>query len=872
MAPPGQSSSQPLPPKELTLFRKIVKHYEHKQYKNGLRCAKMILSNPQFVEHGETLAMKGLILNCMGKHDEAQECVKRGLTADLRSHVCWHVFGLIQRSEKKYDEAMKAYKQALRLDKDNLQILRDLSLLQIQMRDLDGYRDSRYQLLMLRPQQRVAWIGYATAYHLLKDYDMALKLVNEFCNSTKPAEYDFEQSELILYQNMLLRESGQLELALSKLEENAAHIVDRLTYMETRADLLMKLGQSDKAELVYWKLIERNPEKLYYYERIEQCRGLTSEDVAERYQIYKKALEMVPRAAAPKRAPLYFLRGTEFEKLLVPYLIQRLRKGVPSLFKNLVPLYSDQEKVQFLDRTIVDFVKRIEENGYKNGSLDDSPLPESPTTVLWLYYLLAQHYDKLGSISKAHMYIDRALQHTPTLIELYMIKAKIHKHAGDVNEAARVMEQAQALDTADRYVNSKCAKYLLRAGLMKEAEDMCSKFTREGVNASTNLNEMQCMWYEIECAKAYQRLGKYGEALKKCHEVDRHFVGIIEDQFDFHTYCIRKVTLCAYISLLRLEDVLRRHSFYYEAAKVAIEIYLRMVDRPEDFSLHSQNQNGNLNASELKKLRKKQKKEKAREALEAANKTKQQNQKKLDGDVENFAFEPLDPEKLLKIESPLDEASKFVQPLLQLNCTEFGAYILGFEVYYRRKKILLMLQCLNRAAKLDPSNPKLHVANAKYLHYYSTANLEGTVGELAKSLTEILFPNTKSAAELNAAYKFAHISSFPHRLAVLEVDILLDPKVTDSAKSWLLRSLDDEKLTGLNLKIAEELYSNIEYGKYGQWSADELSQLRKTCHRLFKDAVRFGGGIDQAVRAEKESQLAKPLQESFVSSNSDDFA
>lgn len=38
---------------------------------------------------------------------------------------------------------------------------------------------------MLRPQQRIAWIGYATAYHLLKDYDMALKIVSEFCNSSR---------------------------------------------------------------------------------------------------------------------------------------------------------------------------------------------------------------------------------------------------------------------------------------------------------------------------------------------------------------------------------------------------------------------------------------------------------------------------------------------------------------------------------------------------------------------------------------------------------------------------------------------------------------------------------------------------------------
>lgn len=36
-----------------------------------------------------------------------------------------------------------------------------------------------------------------------------------------------------------------------------------------------------------------------------------------------------------------------------------------------------------------------------------------------------------------------------------------------------------------------------------------------------NLNEMQCIWFQTECARSYQRQGKYGEALKKCHEIDR---------------------------------------------------------------------------------------------------------------------------------------------------------------------------------------------------------------------------------------------------------------------------------------------------------------------------------------------------------------
>jgi len=52
------------------------------------------------------------------------------------------------------------------------------------------------------------------------------------------------------------------------------------------------------------------------------------------------------------------------------------------------------------------------------------------------------------------------------------------QHGGDLDEAVRMMDEAQSLDTADRYINSKCAKYMLRANLVQEACDMCSKFTR----------------------------------------------------------------------------------------------------------------------------------------------------------------------------------------------------------------------------------------------------------------------------------------------------------------------------------------------------------------------------------------------------------
>jgi hypothetical protein len=60
----------------------------------------------------------------------------------------------------------------------------------------------------------------------------------------------------------------------------------------------------------------------------------------------------------------------------------------------------------------------------------------------------------------------------------------------------------------------------------------------------------------------------------------QHFAEILEDQFDFHTYCLRKMTLRSYVDLLKLEDCLRAHPFYFKAAKCAIEVYIRLHDRP----------------------------------------------------------------------------------------------------------------------------------------------------------------------------------------------------------------------------------------------------------------------------------------------------
>ncbi|XP_059410348.1 N-alpha-acetyltransferase 15, NatA auxiliary subunit-like [Carassius carassius] len=832
-----------LPPKENALFKRILRCYEHKQYRNGLKFCKQILSNPKFSEHGETLAMKGLTLNCLGKKEEAYELVRRGLRNDLKSHVCWHVYGLLQRSDKKYDEAIKCYRNALKWDKDNLQILRDLSLLQIQMRDLEGYRETRYQLLQLRPAQRASWIGYAIAYHLLEDYEMAAKIIEEFrkTQQTSPDKVDYEYSELLLYQNQVLREAGLFREALEHLTTYEKQICDKLAVEETKGELLLNLERFEEAADVYRRLQERNPENWSYYHGLEKA--LKPASAEEKLKIYEEAWEKYPKGLVPRRLPLSFLSGDQFLECLDRYLRMNFSKGCPPVFTTLRSLYQDKEKVSIIEELVVGFDTSL--RSCRMFSPNDDGKEEPPTTLLWVQYFLAQHYDQIGQHTKALEYINAAIESTPTLIELFLIKAKIYKHAGNIREAARWMDEAQALDTADRFINSKCAKYLLKAGLIKEAEEMCAKFTREGASAVENLNEMQCMWFQTECALAYKSMMKYGEALKKCHEIERHFVEITDDQFDFHTYCMRKMTLRSYVDLLKLEDVLRMHPFYFKASQTAILIYLNLHDNPlTDDSKELQADTGNLTDKELKKLRNKQRRAQKKAQLEEEKKNaekekqlKNQKKKKEDDDEEiGGPKEELIPEKLARVESPLDEAVKFLTPLKNLVKNKIDTHLLAFEIYFRKEKFLLMLQSVKRAYAIDPDNPWLHQCLVRFFKGVSESkDLAESVSMVLKQEISRLFGES-NAKSFNQAFLTKHFNSIPHRVAAAKMMFYLDPstqkKVVDLAIAL------DESLNNRDIQICTEVLESLRDGSLGE--AKETAELyRAECQKICPYTLAF---------------------------------
>lgn len=176
----------------------------------------------------------------------------------------------------------------------------------------------------------------------------------------------------------------------------------------------------------------------------------------------------IPRARAPRRLALTYASGHKFKEMASSYVRSALEKGIPSLFVDIKALYSDQSKKQ----AIYEIVEEL------RTSVTSEPAGGEPTTYLWTLYFLAQHHSHGSDFAKALETVELALVHTPTLPELYMCKARILKRAGDVYGAARTMDEARLLDGQDRFLNTKSAKYRLRAGLVNEAHEVLGLFTK----------------------------------------------------------------------------------------------------------------------------------------------------------------------------------------------------------------------------------------------------------------------------------------------------------------------------------------------------------------------------------------------------------
>lgn len=434
-------------------------------------------------------------------------------------------------------------------------------MLQIQMRDLHGFMVTRHTLLTLKSNGKPNWLAFALARQLTGDLRGAVSVIDIYLGTltegSPELDRGFESSELALYRNSLLAEiPDNYDEALKHLEECENVVVDRGAWLTARAQYQLKKGDFETAQQTTLKLFERgmtddfaihtlymlcvlNINETEMVENALRLNGtrtlasylpLTTEQKQTLLAAYREQLApLYPKSYAVQRIPLALLPVEELPAGLDPFSRRDLTKGVPSLCSEL-SCYFLLEKDGILSKAtdpldiknhpaFQGFVKLVD--GYienlaacnKFAASDENE--EAPSTQLWAMYLRAGLYELEGDYKNGVHMLDRCLEHTPTAVDVYELKARLLRSAGDLKAAVEVLDQGRDLDRQDRYINNQTTRYMLLAGMEEEALKRISLFTRHEGNPEQNLFDMQCSWYELELAACLRRKEEWGRSLKK---------------------------------------------------------------------------------------------------------------------------------------------------------------------------------------------------------------------------------------------------------------------------------------------------------------------------------------------------------------------
>ena len=181
--------------------------------------------------------------------------------------------------------------------------------------------------------------------------------------------------------------------------------------------------------------------------------------------------------------------------------------------------------------------------------------------------------------------------------------------------------------------------------------------------------------------------------------VIKHYEDFHEDQFDFHAYCIRKVTLRTYCELLNFEDEIWGQPLYGRAAEEVIKIYLHLLDKPSQSQPDDEPDYSKMTPAERKKAKNiARKKKKALEKEEGdggsnvtdASKSTDENGNKKKGKPHAIDVDPLGKELLTL--NPGEEAQKYATILVRHAPKKISSWILQYDVSVRRGKMLMALQ------------------------------------------------------------------------------------------------------------------------------------------------------------------------------------
>ncbi|KAG0682572.1 hypothetical protein C6P42_002854 [Pichia californica] len=606
-------------------FRNALTEYENKNYKKSLLLIDKILKKDPM--NSQSYALKALVYSFYHPINptindpnllsnlpnktliECNDLINLSIKYDPSNSISSHLIALFYRQIKNYEKAAHFYTITISKNPNNKAVLRDLASCLSQLRTFNSLSKIRFDYLQSEPGYRQNYSSTAISYDLLNDYNSAIKICNQIDNLIKDKLIDddlIENSECIIYKINLLIKNNQLNDALLLINNQLISTekfkcYDKTGLLELKYKILFKLNKFNEAQYPIRELLKRNPDNLIYYNDLIISLKIENNSILK-LKLFNKLSKFYPNSNLPSFLPLTFLIGNDFQIYLKNYLLNNFKKGIPSIFSIIKSLYKNSLNHEI----ILKIIKSIE------------LLEKNPLILTWIKYFISQHYYKLNDFNNSLLYINNAINLTPTLIELYMFKARILKHQNKLFDASIEMNIARLMDLQDRFLNSKSVKYYLRADLIDNALETISLFTKkddENIEKSgiKDLHNLQCCWFIEEYAESMTRLFKkkliefkninqddnynnlplikrqiesyLGLSLQRYFSIFSIYAEYYDDQYDFHFYAFRKGTLRSYLELINWSNGLYHQSFIGRTYSNLMSLISFLIDNKIDIEI-----------------------------------------------------------------------------------------------------------------------------------------------------------------------------------------------------------------------------------------------------------------------------------------------
>ena len=533
-------------------FQIALREFDSKRYEKVEKlCDKMIAKNPK---DDQALALKGLNYLYLKKPEEGEKTLKLALKANLKSAVAWHFYAIFQKDKGNYSQAMKSYNKALNQAPNNFNIIRDLSYMQLYLRQLNSFVETCRLGIDNKPGTVLNWVSFSFGCTLIKNYKSAIIALNSTENIFANVLKKNEKHEIKIFNAMIQSLEGKYEEAMNYLIHFKSVFTDSPMVYSMIIENAVKSNRFNIGLDYCIKALNIDSDNVkhiinYFYMKVNEddFKPKSYNDllnIPEDYKYLPKMKEILAelKKMYPKNKILYnlelaFNQGEDFKKLFESYFEKQLEITIPSFYINIQFIYKIQSyKIKYIQEILDKHLENIKNNSKISEKLN------LPLHISWVYFYASQHYLFLAELEKAFNYINLAIDLTPSVVEFYMVASKILKHGYMMDKSILAYDKARLLDVGDRYLNAKTAKLYLREGNIEKSSELMKLFVNEPLTEE-NIKFSESLWYLNECGCCFlvkQNILRSHYCFQNIIEV---FLNIIKDQVDFYNYCLRRFML-----------------------------------------------------------------------------------------------------------------------------------------------------------------------------------------------------------------------------------------------------------------------------------------------------------------------------------------